>query len=181
VEAQRGGLVVDVRVNGGGHVSQLILEKLQRRAIAFGLQRWGTPETYPSDAVLGPMVAVTNELAGSDGDIFSHSFKLLGLGPLVGTRTWGGVIGIHPRHPLADGSLTTQPEYAFWFRDVGYAVENYGTDPDHEVHIAPQDYAAGRDPQLDKALELIERASKRTPGGIPDFGDAPSLALPVLR
>ena len=178
VEALRGGLVVDVRVNGGGHVSQLILEKLQRRAIAFGLSRWGTPETYPSDAVLGPMVAVTNEYAGSDGDIFSHSFKLLGLGPLVGTRTWGGVIGIHPRHPLADGSLTTQPEYAFWFRDTGYGVENYGTDPDHEVHVAPQDYAAGRDPQLDYALTLVERLQKKAPAALPEFGPPPSLALP---
>ncbi len=180
VEALRGGLVVDVRANGGGHVSQLILEKLQRRAIAFGLSRWGAPETYPSDAVLGPMVAITNELAGSDGDIFSHSFKLLGLGPLVGTRTWGGVIGIHPRHPLADGSLTTQPEYAFWFRDAGYSVENYGTEPDHEVHIAPQDHAAGRDPQLDTALDLIAKLSKRLPGTLPEFGDAPVLALPTL-
>jgi tricorn protease len=180
-EAQRGGLVVDVRCNGGGHVSQLLLEKLQRRAIAFGLSRWSTPETYPSDAVLGPMVAITNELAGSDGDIFSHAFKMLGLGPLVGTRTWGGVIGIYPRHSLADGSMTTQPEYAFWFRDTGYAVENYGTDPDHEVDVAPHDYAAGRDPQLDKALDLIGRSLKRTPATLPDFGERPMLALPTLR
>ena len=75
------------------------------------------------------MVALTNEHAGSDGDIFSHGFKLMGIGPLVGTRTWGGVIGIWPRHALVDGSETTQPEYSFWFRDVGWGVENYGTDP----------------------------------------------------
>ncbi|MCB0879563.1 MAG: PDZ domain-containing protein [Thermoleophilia bacterium] len=180
VEAQRGGLVVDVRYNGGGHVSQLLLEKLQRRAIGFGLSRWNRPETYPSDAVLGPIVAITNEFAGSDGDIFSHSFKMLGIGPLVGTRTWGGVIGIHPRHALADGSVTTQPEYAFWFRDTGFNVENYGTDPDHEVDMAPQDYVAGRDPQIDKALQLIERGMKRTPAALPDFGERPVLALPTL-
>jgi tricorn protease len=177
-EVLRGGLVVDVRYNGGGHVSQLILEKLQRRAIGFGLSRWANPETYPSDAVLGPMVAIANESAGSDGDIFSHSFKLLGLGPLVGTRTWGGVVGIHPRHALADGSMTTQPEYAFWFRDTGFRVENHGTDPDVEVDIAPQDWAAGRDPQLDKALELVEKAMRRSPAGVPEFGDRPVLSLP---
>ena len=79
------------------------------------------------------MVALTNELAGSDGDIFSHTFKLLKLGPLVGKRTWGGVIGIWPRHTLADGTLTTQPEFSFYFDDVGWNVENYGTDPDIEV------------------------------------------------
>jgi tricorn protease len=179
VEAQRGGLVVDVRCNGGGHVSQLLLEKLQRRAIGFGVSRWNRPETYPSDAVLGPIVAITNELAGSDGDIFSHAFKLLGIGPLVGTRTWGGVIGIYPRHALADGSMTTQPEYAFWFRDTGFNVENYGTDPDHVVDIAPHDHAAGRDPQLDRALQLVERGMRRTPADLPDFGERPHLALPT--
>ena len=91
------GLIVDVRYNGGGHVSQLLLEKLARRRIGYDVQRWGTPESYPSYAVLGPMVAITNEWAGSDGDIFSHAFKLMKLGPLVGKRTWGGVIGISPR------------------------------------------------------------------------------------
>ena len=76
------------------------------------------------------MVALTNEHAGSDGDIFSHTFKLMKLGPLVGTRTWGGVVGIWPRHALVDGTETTQPEFSFWFNDVGWGVENYGTDPD---------------------------------------------------
>ncbi len=103
------------------------------------------------------MVALTDEWAGSDGDIFSHAFKRLGLGPLIGKRTWGGVIGIHPRFPLADGGVTTQPEYAFWFDDVGWGVENYGTDPDIEVDFRPQDHAAGRDPQLDRGLVEIKK------------------------
>jgi tricorn protease len=85
------------------------------------------------EAPRGPIVALTNEMAGSDGDIFSHCFKLLKLGPLVGTRTWGGVIGIWPRHKLVDGTQTTQPEFAFWFEDVGWRVENYGTEPDVRV------------------------------------------------
>ncbi len=92
------------------------------------------------------MVALTNQFAGSDGDIFSHCFKLYGLGPLVGMRTWGGVVGINPYHRLVDGTLTTQPEYSFWFSDVGWAVENYGTDPDVEVDIAPQEATRGTDP-----------------------------------
>src|SRR6185436_19483472 len=109
---------------------------------------------YPDEAPAGPVVALTNERAGSDGDIFSHAFKLMGVGPLVGTRTWGGVIGISPRHRLVDGTSTTQPEYSFWFKDAGWCVENYGTDPDIEVDNAPQDAAVGRDRQLEKALEV---------------------------
>ncbi|MGH9197411.1 MAG: S41 family peptidase, partial [Acidimicrobiia bacterium] len=132
-EIQGEGLIVDFRFNSGGHVSELILEKLLRKRIGYVLTRWGQPEPYPRESVLGPMVAITNELSGSDGDIASHCFKLLGLGPLVGKRTWGGVIGISPSHRLADGSLTTQPEFSFWFRDVGFGVENYGTDPDYDV------------------------------------------------
>ena len=110
-------------------------------ASATTLARWSTPTPYPEEAVAGPVVALTNEHAGSDGDIFSHSFKLMKIGPLVGTRTWGGVIGIWPRHALVDGTETTQPEYSFWFDDVGWGVENYGTDPDIEVDNAPQDAA----------------------------------------
>lgn len=156
-EVERDGLIVDVRNNGGGHVSALLLEKLARRRIGYGASRWSGVESYPQDAPAGPMVALTDEWAGSDGDIFSHAFKRLGLGPLIGKRTWGGVIGIHPRFPLADGGVTTQPEYAFWFDDVGWGVENYGTDPDIEVDFRPQDHAAGRDPQLDRGLAEIKK------------------------
>ncbi len=146
-------LLIDVRWNRGGHVSGLLLEKLARRRIGYDFSRWGQPEPYPAESPRGPMVALTNEHAGSDGDIFSHSFKLMGLGPLIGMRTWGGVIGINPHHKLVDGTITTQPEAAFWFKDVGWNVENYGTDPDIEVDIAPQDYAHNVDPQLQRAIE----------------------------
>ena len=151
-------LLVDVRWNGGGHVSGLLLEKLTRRRVAYTFRRWGQPSGYPYESPRGPMVALANEQAGSDGDIFSHSFKLMGLGPLIGMRTWGGVIGISPRHRLVDGTMTTQPESAFWFKDVGWNVENYGTDPDIEVDIAPQDYVNGVDPQLERAIaEALQR------------------------
>lgn len=179
-EVERDGLIVDVRFNGGGHVSQILLEKLARTRIGYDLKRWGVPEPYPSDSLIGPMVCLTNEHAGSDGDIFTHCFKLMKLGPVVGKRTWGGVIGIWPRHGLADGSVTTQPEFSFWFTDVGWGVENYGTDPDYDVDIAPQDYAAGRDPQMAKGLDLITRALKKDPPKLPDFSKRPSLALPKL-
>jgi tricorn protease len=179
-EVVRQGLIVDVRYNGGGHVSQLLLEKLARRRIGYDVQRWGAPESYPVQAVLGPLVAIANEWAGSDGDIFSHAFKLMKLGPLVGKRTWGGVIGISPKDALIDGGVTTQPEYSFWFEDVGWGVENYGTDPDIEVEITPEDWIAGRDPQLERAITEALRLLAENPPTLPDFSNRPRLGLPSL-
>ncbi|MGH3647955.1 MAG: S41 family peptidase, partial [Micromonosporaceae bacterium] len=173
-------LIVDVRFNGGGHVSALLLQKLARRRLGYDFPRWEQPIPYPEESPRGHLVAITNEQAGSDGDIFSHAFKMLGLGTLVGKRTWGGVIGIEPRHPLADGTITTQPEYSFMFDDVGWQVENYGTDPDIEVDIAPQHYAAGEDPQLDRAVELALRQLAERPAHTPNPPDRPRFTPPRL-
>jgi tricorn protease len=179
-EADRDALLVDVRFNRGGHVSQLLIEKLARKRVGYDVNRWGAPAPYPEHSVAGPMVALTNEFAGSDGDVFSHVFKLVGLGPLVGKRTWGGVIGIWPRNTLSDGSFTTQPEFSFWFQDVGWGVENYGTDPDVEVDVAPQDYATGRDPQLERAIAILLERLASAPPERPAFDERPDLAPKIL-
>jgi tricorn protease len=100
------------------------------------------------------------------------------LGPLVGKRTWGGVIGINPYHHLVDGTLTTQPEFSFWFIDVGWKVENYGTEPTHDVDIAPHDAKNGRDPQMEKALELMSTLQTNSPIGKPHFDPKPRLPIP---
>ena len=100
------------------------------------------------------MVAICNEQAGSDGDMFSHAFKAMKLGPLVGKRTWGGVIGINVRNDLLDGGMTSQPEYAVWFDGIGYGIENHGVDPDEVIEISPEQAAQGQDPQLDRAIEI---------------------------
>ncbi len=175
-EFDRDGLIVDVRYNRGGHVSGLLLEKLARKRVGYDVARWTPPFPYPEESVAGPLVAVTNQFAGSDGDIFSHCFKLYGLGPLVGMRTWGGVVGINPRHRLVDGTETTQPEFSFWFVDAGWGVENYGTDPTHEVDIAPQDTRRGVDPQLDTALALMDEALANT-SPRPEFPPRPNRAV----
>ncbi|MGI9149882.1 MAG: S41 family peptidase [Chloroflexota bacterium] len=180
LEYDRDGLIVDVRVNGGGHVSGLLLEKLARRRVGYDFPRWASPKSYPDEAPAGPMVALTNELAGSDGDIFSHTFKMLKLGPLVGKRTWGGVIGIWPRHRLVDGTVTTQPEFSFFFDDVGWRVENYGTDPDIEIDNAPQDYVRGADPQLEKAIEVALDVLTRRPPHRPRPTQRPQRSAPTL-
>ena len=178
VEKQYDGLVIDVRFNGGGHVSSLILQKLAKKVLGYGISRNMGTDTYPEEAPKGPMVAITNEFAGSDGDIFSHSFKMLKLGKLIGKRTWGGVIGIWPRNSLVDGTMTTQPEFSFWFKDVGWNVENYGTDVDVEVDILPDDVAGGKDPQLDKAIEIVMKELKESPVFKPTFPNKPNLKLP---
>jgi tricorn protease len=175
-ECERDALIVDVRYNRGGHVSQLLLEKVARKRIAFVYSRWMNVSTYPEEAVAGPVVTLTNEHAGSDGDIFSHNVKLMKIGPLVGTRTWGGVVGIWPRHKLVDGTETTQPEFAFWFTDVGFGVENHGTDPDIEIDNAPQDVAAGRDRQLEVALQTALDLADRTPPQRAPVAPRPVLA-----
>ncbi len=179
-ELEYEGLIVDVRFNGGGHVSQLLLEKLARKRLGYDIQRWGVPESYPAHTVAGPIVILTNEHAGSDGDIFSHSLKLLNLGTLIGKRTWGGVIGIWPRHFLSDGTITTQPEFSFWFKDVGWGVENYGTDPDIEVEITPAQYRKGFDSQLERGIKEVMAKYKKAPPKMPDFSNKPNLKLPKL-
>ncbi|MDI6840392.1 MAG: PDZ domain-containing protein [bacterium] len=177
-ELDREGLIVDVRFTRGGHVSQLLLEKLARKRLGYDLTRWMGYAPYPQESICGPVVALTNEYAASDGDIFSHSFKLMKLGKLIGRRTWGGVIGIWPRNWLVDGTLTTQPEFSFWFKDVGWGVENYGTDPDIKVDIKPQDYVKGVDTQLDRAIKEVLRELEKNPPLKPDFRKKPKLTLP---
>lgn len=179
-EVYRDALIIDVRFNAGGNVSPLLLEKLAGRRVGYQARRTGALEPYPHHAPAGPLVAITNERCGSDGDIFTHAWKLLGLGPVVGTRTWGGVIGIQPRHASVDGTVTTQPAFAFWFPDVGWGVENYGTEPTHEVEITPQDAAAGRDPQLQEALRLVQEALAAHQPPLPDVAARPDRTPPPL-
>jgi tricorn protease len=166
-ELARDGLIFDVRGNSGGHISQLIVEKLARRVIGWGLGRWRQPVSYPEEARRGPLVAVADEFAGSDGDIVTAAIRLLGLGPVVGTRTWGGVIGIEGRQGLVDGTGMTVPRYAFSFEELGWGVENHGVDPDVEVLIRPDDWAAGRDPQLEVAVRLALEALEKQPPPVP--------------
>ena len=167
-EMGRDALIVDVRGNRGGHTSQLIVEKLARRILGWKIPRHLRPYSYPQEARRGPLVALADEFAGSDGDIVTAAIKSLGLGPVIGARTWGGVVGIDGSgHGLVDGTRITIPRYASWFNEFGWSVENYGVDPDTEVLITPDDWAAGHDPQLevavDRALALLEENPRPAP------------------
>ena len=181
-ELDKDGLIIDVRYNGGGHISQLLLSKLMRKRLGYDQTRWHGTMPYFDESPVGPMVTLTNEYAGSDGDIFSHAFKMLNLGTLIGKRTWGGVIGIWPRYGLVDGGLTTQPEFSFWFQDVHWDVENYGTDPDIEVEMTPQDYMNNTDTQIDVGLKELEKIiTKHNQAKEPDMKTRPNLKLPFTK
>jgi tricorn protease len=174
-------LIVDVRGNRGGHISQLVVEKLARRVIGWSVPRGLRPETYPQDAPRGPVVALTDEFAGSDGDIVTAAIKSLRLGPVVGTRTWGGVIGIDGFHELVEGTAITVPRYAMWLDGFGWGVENRGVDPDVEVVQSPDDWAAGRDPQLETAVRMaMEALETRPAAAAPDTSSRPSRRRPPL-
>ena len=180
-EVARDALVVDVRDNRGGHVSSLVLETIGRTVQAWVTARHRGTDTYPEHALRGPRILLVNEHAGSDGDIVTAAFRQRRLGPVVGTRTWGGVIGIDSRYQLVDGTQVTQPRYAFWFYGLGWDVENHGVDPDVEVRMAPQDWAAGRDPQLERAIELVLAALDEHPAATPpDPATRPDRSIPPL-
>jgi tricorn protease len=150
-------LVVDVRRNRGGHTSQLVAELIGRRVTGWSVPRGEQPRTYPRHAPRGPVVILADEFAGSDGDIITAVGKLRGIGPVVGTRTWGGVIGIDNRFKLADGTAVSQPRYATWFEGgIGWGVENFGVEPDIEVAYPPHAYAAGIDPQLEHGIGVLK-------------------------
>jgi tricorn protease len=177
IESKYEGLVVDVRYNGGGHVSQHLLKVLAQKVIGYDLTRHQGVERYPSYSP-GVLVALANEHSGSDGDIFPHSFKLMQLGKLIGKRTWGGVIGINGQYSLRDGAWVTQPEYSFWFKDNEWFVENHGVDPDIEVEITPEDHRDHRDPQLDRGIQEALKELKRNPSTQFKPSYYPDLSLP---
>ncbi|MFK4798187.1 S41 family peptidase [Streptomyces sp. MPA0124] len=181
MEVSRPALIVDVRGNAGGHISELVVEKLTRTILGWDLTRDAQPVSYASNAPRGPVVAVADEATSSDGDMITAAFKLLRLGPVVGQRTWGGVVGMTGRHRLGDGSVITVPMNAAWFDAYGWSVENYGVAPDVEALRTPLDWAEGRYPVLDEAvrmaLELLETNPPATP---PGYDAVPDRSRPPL-
>jgi tricorn protease len=180
-EVSRPALIVDVRGNAGGHISELVIEKLTRTILGWDLTRGAQPVSYTSHAPRGPVVALADEATSSDGDMITAAFKLLRLGPVVGQRTWGGVVGMTGRHRLGDGTVITVPMNAAWFEEYGWSVENHGVEPDVPALRTPLDWAEGRYAQLDDAvrlaLELLEKQPAATP---PDYTGVPNLARPKL-
>ncbi|HMR12369.1 MAG TPA: S41 family peptidase, partial [Arachnia sp.] len=170
-------VVVDVRFNAGGHTSELVIERLMRRAIGWmGGRHHDLPVSYPQQARRGPVVFVTNRFAGSDGDIVTAAAQNLGLGPVVGERSWGGVVGIDGRFTLVDGTEVTQPRYWTYFDKQGFGLENHGVDPDVVVEMGPGDWESDADVQLDAALGLAMEALAERPAARPPAFEPPRFA-----
>lgn len=166
-QSKLNAIVIDVRDNGGGFVSQMILERLARTVVAYDQPRSGQTELYPYRALNAHMACLIDEHAGSDGDIFPAAFRKMGLGPLIGTRTWGGVVGIRGDKMFVDFGLSTQPEYAWWESETGWSIENVGVKPDIKVEITPTDRAANRDPQLDRGIAELKKKLEEDPKKLP--------------
>lgn len=161
-QAQRDAIIVDERYNGGGQVADYYIDLLRRPFIAMWATRYGQDLKTPQASIQGPKVMLVDETAGSGGDLLPWMFRKFGLGPLVGRPTWGGLVGILGFPSLMDGGRTTAPNLAIW-TDKGWVVENEGVAPDVEVEQLPKDVIAGRDPQLEKALELVKAELKKIP------------------
>jgi tricorn protease len=162
------GLVVDVRSNGGGNVSQMIIERLRRELLGTRFSRLGeTANTYPDAVHYGPKVCLLDENSSSDGDIFPHMFRQANIGPLIGKRSWGGVVGITNRGPLLDGGTVNVPEFGTNAPDGSWVIEGHGVDPDIVVENDPKSVIAGRDPQLERGIDEVLRRMQQQPHTLP--------------
>jgi tricorn protease len=167
-QTRKEGLGVDMRGNGGGYVSRMLIERRRRQLLATGFAR--TPEepaTYPDAMLHGSMVCLLNETSASDGDIFPAMFRQAGLGPLIGKRSWGGVVGITNRGTLIDGGVVNVPEFGFASPDGRWIIEGEGVAPGIVVENDPKPVIEGRDPQLERGiaevLKLVEQQKRKLP------------------
>jgi tricorn protease len=181
----REGAVIDERFNGGGSAADYVIDYLRRPLQNYWMTREGQDFTTPVGAIFGPKAMITNMYAGSGGDALPWYFRDAKLGPLVGTRTWGGLVGIYDYPALMDGGSVTAPRVAFYNRTGDWDVENHGVAPDYEVEITPKDWASGHDPQLEKAVALVMDSLKKNPlpvakhPAFPNYHNQPEQGVPA--
>ncbi len=161
-QAHKEAIIVDERFNGGGMVADYYIDLLRRPHLCYWHTRYGEDIRTPSAAIHGPKVMLINETAGSGGDLLPWMFRKLGLGKLVGKRTWGGLVGNLDHPILMDGGYITAPNLAIWTEE-GWVVENVGVAPDIEVEQLPAEVIEGRDPQLEKAIEVVMEELRKNP------------------
>jgi tricorn protease len=167
-QIRKEGLIVDVRANGGGNVSRMLIERLRRTLLGLNFSRTSDQAgTYPDGAFIGPMAAILDERSSSDGDIFPYMFREAGLGPLIGRRSWGGVVGISGRGPLIDGGIISVPESGLANAKGEWVIEGYGVDPDIDVENDPRSVLEGKDPQLERAVAEVMKRLKEKPTRLP--------------
>jgi len=179
---QRGkdALIIDERWNGGGQIPHRFVELLDRPVLNYWVGRYGQATAWPPDAHRGPKCMLINGLAGSGGDLFPYYFRVAKLGKLIGTRTWGGVVGIGGFPSLIDGAVVTTPNFAFFESSRKWGIEGHGVEPDIEVADDPALMRDGADPQLDAAIRLMLEAIKGKeyePIKIPPYPDRSGMSL----
>lgn len=179
-QSDKQALIIDERWNGGGQIPDRFIELLNRPVRNYWARRDGQDWTWPPGAHNGPKCMLINGLAGSGGDCFPFYFRQSGLGPLIGTRTWGGLVGISGNPRLIDGGYTSAPTFAFYETDGTWGIEGHGVDPDYEVIDDPAKMVSGADPQIDKAIELMLAAIEKDgyqPPSRPDYPDRHGMGI----
>jgi tricorn protease len=161
-QAHKEAIIIDERFNGGGLVADYYIDILRRPFVSNWATRYGEDLKTPAASIQGPKVMIIDETAGSGGDLLPWMFRKFQLGKLVGKRTWGGLVGTLGFPVLMDGGVVTAPNLAIWTED-GWIVENVGVAPDIEVEQIPADVIAGRDPQLEKAIQIALEELKKSP------------------
>jgi len=161
-QADKEAIIVDERFNGGGQVADYYIDHLRKPFVSYWAMRYGADLKTPGASIDGPKVMLIDETAGSGGDLLPWMFRKFKLGPLVGKRTWGGLVGTLGFPILMDGGSVTAPNLAIWTED-GWVVENVGVPPDIEVEQTPADVIAGHDPQLEKAIQVVMDELKKNP------------------
>jgi len=178
-QVDRQGAVIDERFNAGGTAADYIIQYLQRQLWNYWFTREGAIFTTPLDAIFGPKAMIINPFAGSGGDALPWYFRHVGLGPLVGETTWGGLVGIYNYPPLIDGGSVTAPRVAFFNTQGQWDVENHGVPPDIPVLLDPKAWRQGHDTQLEKAVEVVLEELKKHPPAkprlpaFPDYSKTP--------
>jgi len=161
-QVNRKAIIIDERYNGGGLLADYYVDLLTRRYQSHWNYRYGKDLKSPTASIQGPKVMIIDENAGSGGDMLPYMFRKFGVGTLVGKRTWGGLVGVLGFPELMDGGYVTAPNVAIWTED-GFIVENVGVEPDIEVNQWPAEVIKGRDPQLEKAIEVALKELEKNP------------------
>jgi tricorn protease len=155
--------VIDERFNHGGDIADYIIENLRRPIMSFVMSREGETQIEPAESIYGPKVMIINQFSGSGGDALPWYFRKAGLGPLIGMKTWGGLVGISGYPVLMDGGRVTAPRWAIYGTEGDWEVENRGIAPDYEVEMDPKLVREGHDPQLEKAVQVVLELLAKNP------------------
>jgi tricorn protease len=177
-QVDKQGAVIDERFNSGGQMADYIIEVLNRKLMGWWNPRYGGIYRSPAASILGPKVMIINEMAGSGGDAMPWMFHYTKTGPLVGKRTWGGLIGVSEYPALMDGGTVTSPNFGFFSPEGQWDVENHGVTPDYEVEMDPKSVHEGHDPQLERAVALALQQLEKNPAPLPHPPAFPNYQRP---